>query len=136
MLGFFVIKVDINDPENFKFVVKQENKLDIGNACLQVMQNRQRGFKELLISYKTIYINTYNVIIFDLSKSTKTQYYGTNEVNATLFCHESFQLWESSITGLLLEGQKDFLYANQSGAHIIGLGNNEMRDISDGYGNH
>lgn len=41
--------------------MKFHNKLDIGNADIAIIRNKRRGFKELLISYKTIYMNTYTL---------------------------------------------------------------------------
>ena len=65
-LGFFILRMDEFNPEsNFKFLVKYKNKLSIGDCDIFVM--RQKGMKELVISYKTIYINTYNIIIIDIS---------------------------------------------------------------------
>lgn len=59
------------DPEQFKFLTKWKNKLDIGDASFFVLRHgnskKTKNFKELVISYKTIYINTYNVTIMDIS---------------------------------------------------------------------
>ena len=75
-LGFFIIKMSETDPiNNFKFLTKYKNKLDIGDCKLFVMRSRigkdkKTQLKELVISYKTIYINTYNIVIMDISKSS------------------------------------------------------------------
>jgi hypothetical protein len=73
-LGFFIIRMnkDIDkNPDDFAFLTKWKNKLDIGNASIFVLRhgtkNKDKNFKELVISYKTIYINTYNVTIMDIS---------------------------------------------------------------------
>jgi len=64
------------DPiNNFKFLTKYKNKLDIGDCKLFVMRSqigkdKKTQLKELVISYKTIYINTYNIVIMDISKSS------------------------------------------------------------------
>ena len=69
-LGFFIIRMDEHNPEkDFKFLTKYKNKLDIGDCKLFMMRSKQRALKELVISYKTIYINTYNVVIMDISQS-------------------------------------------------------------------
>ena len=77
-LGFFIIRMDEHDPLNdFKFLTKYKNKLDIGDCKLFVMRSRAKvdgsedvnQLKELVISYKTIYINTYNIVIMDISQS-------------------------------------------------------------------
>ena len=70
-LGFFIIRMSETNPDDFKFLTKWKNKLDIGDASIFVLRhgnsNKTKLFKELVISYKTIYINTYNVTIMDIS---------------------------------------------------------------------
>lgn len=66
-LGFFIIKMKDEDPNEHRFLTKWKNKLDIGDSSLFVMRNKQKGYKELIISYKTIFINTYNVTLMDIS---------------------------------------------------------------------
>jgi len=60
-LGLYLVKFDEQDPDIFTFVLKYENKLDIGNADVSIVRNPVHGYKELLICYKTIYMNTYTV---------------------------------------------------------------------------
>lgn len=68
-----------------------KHKLEIDNANIFVLRGNDNQtkapFKELVIGFKTIYINTYNVVIQDIS--------GDVEKRTTLYRHESFQLWES-----------------------------------------
>ena len=67
-LGFFIIRMDEFNPEqNFKFLTKYKNKLDIGDCDIFVMRTQNPNLKELVVSFKTIYINTYNIIIYDIS---------------------------------------------------------------------
>ena len=68
-LGFFIVRMSDSDPiGDFKFLTKYKNKLDIGDCKLSVMRSGegQNRLKELVISYKTIYINTYNIVIMDI----------------------------------------------------------------------
>ena len=60
-LGIYLIRFSDQHPEDYKFFLKYNNKLDIGNADIAIIKNQEKGFKELLISYKTIYMNTYTV---------------------------------------------------------------------------
>lgn len=69
-----------------------------------MLRNKQKGLKELIVSYKTIFINTYNVIVMDIS---------VNDEQTMIFRHESFQLWESECMGLLLGQNKDFITVNK-----------------------
>lgn len=66
-LGFFLIKMSDSDTDNRTFLTKYKNKLDIGDASVSVLRDREHGYKELVISYKTIYINTYNVHVMDIT---------------------------------------------------------------------
>ena len=52
-----------------------------------------------------------------------------------IFRHESFQLWESQISGLLTNKNNDFVKINRDGIAIIALGSIEKRNIRDAEGN-
>jgi hypothetical protein len=95
-LGFFVLKMHENDPYNSRFLIKWKNKLDIGDSNIFVLRSsghRGQNIKEIIISYKTIFINTYNIVVMDISSVADQN---------LIFRHESFQLWESEINGILL----------------------------------
>ena len=79
-LGVFLIKFDEQNPYNFNFFLKYKNKLDISNAHLTIVRNNDKKFKELVVSYKTIFINTYNVRVIDISSPKPW----------LLYTHESF----------------------------------------------
>jgi hypothetical protein len=80
-LGFFVIKVSEKDPSDKRFLIKWKNKLDIGDPNMFILRNYESKLKELIVSYKTIYINTYNVICMDVS---------VEDDQLMIFRHESF----------------------------------------------
>ena len=83
-IGFFLVKFSRNDPKKYKFLTIIQNNLDIGDVNMQILRGNDStgSFKELLISYKTIYINVYNLDVFDMS--------GDEDARATLLRHESF----------------------------------------------
>ena len=83
-LGLFLVTFDDHNPLDFKFFLKYNNKLDIGNASIAIIKNKEKGFKELLVGYKTIYMNTYTVQVADIASPEK----------ACIFKHLGFQLWE------------------------------------------
>ena len=68
-IGFYLIKFGAHEPKTFTFITLWNNKLDIGDVNMTILRgNDQSGnYKELLIGYKTIYINTYNLVVQDLS---------------------------------------------------------------------
>jgi hypothetical protein len=80
-LGFFICKMSEKDPEDIKFLIKWKNKLDIGDTTMYILRNFNTGLKELIVSFKTIYINTYNVVCMDIS---------VDDEHLMIFRHESF----------------------------------------------
>jgi hypothetical protein len=49
----------------------------------------------------------------------------------TLFRHESFQLWESEVRGLILSKKKDFITMSKAGLNILALGAIDKRQVID-----
>ena len=87
MLGFYVLKFLEHDPDQYSFLMRDKNKLDIENADMFI-NYRSKDSRELIISYKSIFINTYTIAVLDLWEDSD---------KALLFRHESFQLWESEV---------------------------------------
>mmetsp|Transcript_802 Transcript_802/g.1014 ORF Transcript_802/g.1014 Transcript_802/m.1014 type:complete len:155 (-) Transcript_802:1707-2171(-) len=113
-----------DDPKEAKFLIKWKNKLDIGDTNFYVLRNRAQGLKEIIISYKTIYINTYNVVCMDVSSS--------NEFSL-IFRHESFQLWESKVKGFLMS-TNEFMILSKDGINLISLNKQRNRIVKDSEG--
>lgn len=67
-LGFFILRINQEDPNDWTFIMKVKNKLDIGDADIFILRDEQQKYKELVVSYKTIFLNTYNIIVIDLTK--------------------------------------------------------------------
>ena len=74
MLGFFVIKFLEEDPDDFYFIIKLKNKLEINDANIFVMRtfgqgpDKSNNYKELVLSFKSIYLNSYSITVLDISK--------------------------------------------------------------------
>jgi len=85
-LGIFLIVFNEKDPSRHQFILRWKNKLDISDANVFIVRNKKKKFKELVVSFKTIFINVYNVCVMDISNHRNIR---------TIFRHESFQLWES-----------------------------------------
>ena len=79
-MGVFLIKFHEQNPKKFNFFLKYKTKLEIADADIALSKNKKSGYKELIVSYKTINSNTYNVYIVDIS----------GETPIPLFRHESF----------------------------------------------
>ena len=116
-LGIYVLKLpewyeeerDISalDKEGL-FLVNYKNALDIGDVNLDVLEDPNEH-DILIISYKTIYISLYTIMVIDLVKEK------------ILYQHESFCLWESFISSFLQNSKKDFITLDQSGLGVMSL---------------
>lgn len=121
-LGIFLVKFSESDPRDFKFILKWKNKLDVDNCAVKIIRNEAKKYKELVICFKTIFINTYNVQVIDISSEQNQN---------TLFRHESFQLWESTIRGFYVNKNKDWITLNRDGINVISFNPNDRRSIMD-----
>lgn len=68
-LGIFLIRFDENNPMEHCFVLRWKNKLDIADASIKIVRNHKNKYKELVVSFKTIFINTFNVFVLDISST-------------------------------------------------------------------
>jgi hypothetical protein len=128
-LGYYLFQVNIQEPDSLykdangipqNYLIKWENKLEIANCDIQMLSGE--GIENVVVSYKCIGINTFNVFVFCL------------KTRLIKFWHESFQLWESPVTGFLLPSH-DFLIISQQGINAIALGEKtEARTIEDAEG--
>ena len=86
LLGFFLFKFKETNPLKYEEITVWNSRLDIDNCTIALMRGHDKVskdyFKELVVAYKTIYINTYNVAVIDIS--------GPLEQRSTLYIHESF----------------------------------------------
>lgn len=64
----------------------------------------------IVVSYKMIGFNTFNVFCFDLSETYLIKYW-----------YEGYQLWESPIRGFLL-ANNEFLMLSKDGILLVALG--------------
>ena len=81
--GLYIVKFSEDDPKHHKFIMKVKNNLDIGDANIFVLRNEEMLYKELVVSYKSIHINTYMILNIDISNPLSS----LQRVN---FRHESF----------------------------------------------
>jgi len=69
-LGYYLIAMDINDPgDSHQYLINWTNKLDIASSDMYHMVEHQHGERKesLVVSYKSVGINTFNVFVFDLA---------------------------------------------------------------------
>ena len=110
-LGFYVLRIDEKNPENGKFLIKWKSKLNISDVNINLFEND--GLKELIISWKVIFINTYNLVSMDISSENS---------KSLLFWYESIQLWESDCMGFILKNHMDFIHLTKNGMYVCFLG--------------
>lgn len=129
-LGFYLMRINQDEPtKTHKYLTLWRNKLDIADANIFIERGKDsssQDYKELVVSYKTIYINTYNVLVYDISVDEEKQ--------VMLYRHESFQLWESKVSGLILSKNKDFVSLSKAGINVLSLGSLSKRGIKDHMG--
>jgi hypothetical protein len=123
-MGVFLIKFHELNPRIFNFFLKYKTNLDVADADIAVMKNKKTGFKELIISFKTVIENTYNVYIVDISSDDPWP----------LFRHESFQLWETQIAAFFINKTNDYVTINGEGISLISLDSFDKRYIKSADG--
>jgi hypothetical protein len=81
-----------------------------------VLRNEALGYKEVILGFKSIYINTYNLFCIDISQEGH---------DSIIFRHDSFQLWESESCGFLLHNKTcDFVFLSKMGMFVTTFGSN------------
>ena len=140
MVGLFLIKFESQNPQNHGFLIRWKNKRWIWDSNIFISRGVDRvdgkilTYKELVVSYKTDSINTYNVIVLDLVDSSLDEKMkkGQKKLSLSLLHkYECFQLWESPVTGLLLQNSKNFLSFGKQGINILALGSVPKQPITD-----
>ena len=68
-LGFYILNIVASDPypggEENTFILKWKRQLDIGDCDIAILREPEKRIKEIVISYKTIYINVYTIMVID-----------------------------------------------------------------------
>lgn len=70
IIGFFLMRFPVSDPHGVEKLTMWKHNLDIDNASMFLSKgnNERQKYRELVIGYKTIFINTYTVVCKDLSE--------------------------------------------------------------------
>ena len=64
-LGFYVLKINEDDPYGGVFMIKLPNRLNFGDVNITFINDPEKQYEEVVISYKTAYINTYNILVLE-----------------------------------------------------------------------
>lgn len=115
-LGYYILRIDINKPGDIDYLMQWDNRLDIGNVKLDIFEEKDKTF--VAVSFKSIGINTFNVVVIN------------TETKLIRYWHESYQLWESEVTGFCLK-TNDFLILQKNGINVLVLGEKENHEVTD-----
>ena len=124
-LGFYLLRFNLDNPSDSKFIINWDNKLDIDDCAIFLMSEAGWGQEpdSIICSYKMIGFNTYNVFVIDLK----------NEDTLIKYWHESYALWESPVRGFLLSNN-DYLVISKDGVQLLCLGKGKPKMIRDAEG--
>ena len=115
-LGYYILRLNMNKPGEIDYLVQWNNKLDINDVNLDIFE--EKGVDYMVVSFKSIGINTFNVVVINL------------ETKLIRYWHESYQLWESEVTGFCLK-TNDFLILQKNGINVLVLGEKENHEVTD-----
>jgi hypothetical protein len=110
-------KLDISNGDLFIMKTTEESN-EIVHSKKEQNQKAAKDHFDIVMSFKSIGINTYNIIVLDL-ESQKIKYW-----------HESYQLWESQVKGFLLS-TNEFMKISKDGIDLLSLGNGTGRVVKD-----
>ena len=70
-LGYYLFNVNLDDPnQESEYLISWTNKLDIGCCDLNLMKEKDsvgdKSHMNIVVSYKSIGINTFNVFVINL----------------------------------------------------------------------
>lgn len=117
-MGFYLIEVDEREPDKDEpsIMINWKNKLDIEDTNMFYQEITDQKSSHLVVSYKSIYINTFNVMVICLHQKS------------ILYRFESYHLWEINIGGILLQNN-DFIIFDKDGMSIMNLGTQDKKTI-------
>ena len=116
MLGYYLLEIREKNPitTGAEFLINWKSKLDIGDAAINLLEDPgQESDKSIVICFKSIFINTYNIMVVSLK---------TKQI---LIKHEHSHLYECSIGALLLKLQNDLILFSKDGMIVLNLGTSQ-----------
>jgi hypothetical protein len=119
ILGWYVLRISLHKPGDIDYLVQLDNNLSIGNVDLGIFTEHETSF--MAVSFKAMGINTFNVVVINLDNKL------------IRYWHESYQLWESQVTGFCLK-TNDFLILNSEGVNVLVLGQKANHEVTDSDG--
>ena len=125
LYGTFIFNLKSYDPSNYRLIYANSHRLEIDNVGLFIMRNKEKLTKELVVSYKSIYMNTHTTLLLDIA---------SKHTMKLVFKFDCYQLWEQRISNLVIKGSKDFISVSNNGIFVLALGSMDKRAIKDRNG--
>jgi len=116
-IGYFLLKVHEREATwpaesgNLEdmFIINRTNGLDIGDCDMYIFRDKSSNAPLLVVSYKSIYVNTYTLDVVNL------------RTGLLCFRHDTFCLWETAIMSFLNDSTHDYITLTNGGVKITGL---------------
>lgn len=67
LYGTFIFNLNSHDPKNYRVVYANSHRLEIDNVALHIMRNKEKLTKELVVGYKSIFLNKYTTLVLDIA---------------------------------------------------------------------
>ena len=70
-IGIFLTKFYASEPGKYRFITMWRHLLEVSDAYMEIskgIDSHGAWYKELIVGFKTIFINTYTIIVQELSK--------------------------------------------------------------------
>ena len=128
VLGYYLIQFEAKNPGICQFLTTVRVPLNIDDASMHIFNEFDEKigvYKELVVGFKTININTYNIMLIDISGGRKKQ---------VLYNHECYQLWESKISGCLLDISSEFVTFSKTGINVVSLSSKHKKYLHNTEG--
>ena len=90
-------------------MINKNNRLDVDGCNMSIFRDEACDAPVLVVSYKSIYVNTYTINVINLNNGL------------LMFKMETFCLWETGIMSFLNDSTHDYITLTDTGMKITGL---------------
>jgi hypothetical protein len=115
------MKFKLASPRRYKIGTQVSNELDMNDATMHICRGNDPmvgPYKELVIGFKTIFMNSYTVLVEDLS--------GPEKDRSVLYRYAGFHSWENTNCGFTL-GSETFVQLTGKGMKVLSFSGKEDR---------
>ena len=98
-------------------MINKNNRLDVDGCNMSIFRDEAIDAPVLVVSYKSIYVNTYTINVINLNNGL------------LLFKYDTFCLWEIGIMSFLNDSTNDYITLTNSGMKITGLSSDFLSKV-------